>query len=459
MSRNSYTKVQLLELMEKAFLCMTESYSDTLKALREAKFHELGSGNYGSAWEHADAKGWVIKVCGRVDGDSYPAYAFWGAANPMPGVPEFKHPTFSPQHDVFMVMLPKYERFDCKAHGYPGDGRFDQDFLTARRACYGRDTDEEGRDINLNRLGPVVQAAFKACEFFGDLVQWDLHSGNFMIDPELDILVMTDPIHCGANDHIIAKVYSREPVKQSWGFQQSLNLRVMPAEVVHRDEFRVLNDGFDAMANLMDQHVEKIARPLPNVHRLRGFRDERRMEMVRQEWDERGNLIREHRVPINGIPRGEIRAFGNPQLQQIPRMDWMGADFAALEQRVEQHRVHGHTRKHQDNRERRLAYWVKENDLKPAQVLELGRLAQGWPDHRVQDDGVRFCLAPEWEPNFLRRNEQIPDRAVNVRHFHASREIVAILRNWWQVEQENRGRVGWGGRFAKQVEQFRNFIR
>lgn len=490
MSRNSYTKVQLLELMEKAFLCMTEDYQETLKQLRAANFIQLGSGNYGSAWEHKDVDGWVIKVCGRVDGDSYPAYAFWGAANPMPGVPEFKHPTFSPQHDVFMVMLPRYDQYSYGSN----DSSFDSHKNQAERACYGYVTDWHGRPLNQDI--PVVRAGIAAGQFFGDLVQWDLHSGNFMIDRELDILVMTDPIHCGANNQIIAKVYGRDPVRQSWGFQNTLQFPAVPAKVVQRAEFNVLTDGLDAVGqkvkiNLrprfgvdgVDNRIQQLRNfqdPV-NGHRIHEYNDLMRQKRVIKEWDARGRLIRDQRAPLNAVGRGEIRAFGNPvrhnQMFNLPKLpddgrmlacnniDWKMLDFTALEQRVAKHRdkraYADRTRVRQDRREARLAYWVRENNLKPEQVRKLGEIAQDWSDDKLHRCGgnVQFAVMPEHEPMFLPRGEKLPSRAAMIQHVRASAEIVATLRDWWRIEQDNRGRVGWGGRFARQVNQFRNFIR
>jgi hypothetical protein len=439
MSRNNYTKVQLLELMEKAFLCMSDDYQETKGKLQQAGFHCLGSGNYGSAWSHKDVKGWCIKVCGRVDGDSYPAYVHWAMANPMPGVPEFKFATFSPQHDVFMVMLPQYLEYECaeyRCNADPAATRFDRDFFSAKAACYGRVQDCHDRPLN---DAPVTLAGIKAGEFFGDLVQWDLHDGNFMIDDELDILIMTDPIHCGNNNHLIAKVYSRDAVVKSWGHQMKLEFPIVRPPV---PEF------LGEFANLCDNADDAMLRAMA--------------------------------VPIN---RGQRHGFGNPQMFNIPKIripdlppgkhegkiqwnpDMALMDFAALEQRVARHHdkrpFAQRTRARQDKREARLAYWVRECNLKPEQVRKLGEAAQDWPDHRIHGCGgvVQFAIMPEREPCFLPRGAALPDERLMVQNIRIPAEILATLRDWWQVEQQNRDRAAWGGRFARQVNQFRNFIR
>lgn len=434
MSRNDYTKLQLVELMDKAVSCLSDDYQDVKVKMQAAGFHQLGAGNYGSAWSHHSVNGWCVKVCGRVDGDSYPAYALWGEANPMPGVPEFKYCTFSQQHDVFMVLLPQYAKYECGYfRGASKMTPMDNEFFSAKAACYGHTYDYFGKD--LLRDSPVVQAAMKACDFFADHAQWDLHDGNFMVDPELNILVMTDPIHQGDNKTLISMIKGGTPVKQSWGHQWNLDFGAIPGAVKIRGneffnlpamDFNVWEDFAAVEARVCGarmvggfgnpQQIPKVAhhhgRMLPPGAIVDRHRDEMAQMYIEKVYDKDGRLLAFDRVP-----------FG-------------------------QGRIH-----HVDNRLKLAAQWVQNAGLKPHRAEQLAREAQHWPDERLRDlNEVVFANMPSRE---LAKLDTNPDACamVPIQHWHVPVDVLRVLRDQYKIRNENAGRLGWGGRFANAVKR------
>lgn len=426
MSRNDYTKLQLVELMDKAVSCLSDDYQDVRVKMKAAGFHLLGSGNYGSAWNHPSVSGWCVKVCGRVDGDSYPAYALWGEANPMPGVPEFKYGTFSQQHDVFMVLLPQYQPYECQYfRGASKLDPMDNEFYSAKAACYGHATDYFGKD--LLRDSPVVQAAMKACDFFADYAEWDLHDGNFMIDPELNILVMTDPIHQGDNNTLISMIRGGTPVKQSWGHQWNLDfgldagavkvrgngfLNVVP-QVMHFDtDFTHLKASlarvFGHPQQIPKHHFNN--RILPPGAVVDVHRDVLAQMYVEQVFDKDGRLLAFDRIPF-----GQLH--------------------------------------HVDNRVKMAAQWVKDNGLKPHRAEQLAREAQHWPDERLR--GLHEFVFANMPSRELAKIDTNPDACAlaPIQHWHVPVDVVRVLRDQYKINRENAGRIGWGGRFANAVKR------
>lgn len=442
MARNNYTKVQLIELMEKAFICMSDDYQETKTKMQGAGFCQLGSGNYGSAWNHPSVDGWCIKICGRVDGDSYPAYVYWAMANPMPGVPEFKFATFSQQHDVFMVMLPQYQPFECKAFCGGVPTHHDEDFFSAKACCHGHASTYDGKTPNHS---PVAEAARLACDFFSDHVQWDLHDGNFMIDPETDLLIMTDPIHQGHNNFLISRVSGRDPVVQSWGRQLKLDIGGVP-----RNEFMNLPPLPVGMRNLKDHGV------------LEGFN----MDVMHMDFADAEFRMGQHFG-------AKMIGFGNPQqiprLHELNRMLPSGAHVRRskdMMRRVYRERIIG---EHgtllaknyfafEDVRAERAidpinraAKWVKDNGVNPRQVRQIAEVAQDWPDERLAGQQyvmMAHCKTIVPVPCNPADIEAMANQPVAVQNWRIPVRVLRILRDMNKIQQNNEARLGWGGRFA-----------
>lgn len=204
-------KTARMRVMARAIACFDTDYYQTCKNLKREGWVQLGSGNYGSAWEPREGGDYVVKVCGRVDGDSYPAWAVYCEANPMPGLPETEFCTFNSVREQFMCMMPRYKEAttDCHAGGK---------FAAIYDELYGIiecnwmngntkwDAERNAYVAHVPSSRPEVPAAIQAREFFGHLVDWDFHRGNAMWDDRKGLLIITDPIHQGNNEVLIHKV-------------------------------------------------------------------------------------------------------------------------------------------------------------------------------------------------------------------------------------------------------------
>lgn len=203
-------KIERMRVMNEALGCFGLDYYETEKNLKRAGWTCLGLGNYGSAWEPRQGGDYVLKVCGRVSGDSYPAWAVFCEANPMPGLPETEFCTFNPEREQFMCMMPRYEEITNELH-QEGHKKELYEELYGIMECNwmgGHKWDPHTNSYVVHTPGPrpEVQAALAAREFFGTLVDWDFHRSNAMWDNTKGLLIITDPIHQGNNDILIHKV-------------------------------------------------------------------------------------------------------------------------------------------------------------------------------------------------------------------------------------------------------------
>jgi hypothetical protein len=423
MARHEVSKMARALVMDKAIGCMDsdKGYQTTRGNLIAAGFKYLGGGAFGSAWAHADIPGWCIKLSGG--SDNYAAFVYWAMANPNPHLPEFQYPAFDRDRQQFMVML------QLMTDAYDFD-----DYYVARDICQ-----SVARNNEFTKPETELQSiCYQMGMFFRNQVAYDMHTGNALLDPETHLLVITDPICGGEREQFIAQITGlkyRDPIE-------------------HQMEM-LLMDGRTAKQlkeeKLLDAQFAKL-RVEPTVN-------------FRANCDRSDDeLLHQLAQPVRHRP--VMHHFNNPHIDNLPKVnhqihwnpDMVPMGFNVLEDRVAAHQRQ-QIRGIQDNREARLAYWVRENGLKPEQVRELGRLAQDWDDRRLQGHReVVFGLMPEHEPIFLKAGDRIPVQPALIKHVRAPREIVQSLRDWWCVEQENRGRVGWGGRFAKAAERIGRFI-
>lgn len=211
-----------------------DEYQSVRRGLEESDWVQLGNGNYGAAFKHDSLPGWVLKISGRVPGDSYPAWVYYCMANPADCLPVFENPVFSESRKVFMVMMPKYESLEHI---------WNEDIRTNDLAhCYYRLTEilnyhgclcagdayydvRYGATCTYQPIYPQEVEALKAREFFGCAISWDMHSGNIMLDPATNTMIITDPIHEGNVPKLIARIRGIEPVWKGEMIQRNLELQ------------------------------------------------------------------------------------------------------------------------------------------------------------------------------------------------------------------------------------------
>jgi len=390
-----YTKLQRMAVMDKAVSCIAYEdgrslYHMTRKNLAAARWRELGAGNYGSAWAHSDLPGYVVKVCGRVDGDSYPAWAYYCAANPAVGLPEYEFPTFSMDNAVFMVMMPEYT--SAQELGYDNSQFTPEqlaDWVTVERVLgYGYKPGALAQwNQRTNEYEPwnpeqteFLTTLLRAAEFFGGKCQWDIHAGNVMIDKRNGQLVVTDPIHQGDNATLITSITGRPFRRQ-----------------VHQVQLKLALEA--------PRQARPVALP-PGLHEIE-FGD--------------FNVV-ENRI-----------ALGNPNRQQLPKLGdkfrfqvWDDGQFPKL---------HGGAFVPSEVASpRELAAWVYEHSLKGKEQMEILDLANrfNWEGRAVME--VALMREPIHKLDFRRAwDNEIPA----VQHVQVPRRMALAL----QREHEKRQRV------------------
>lgn len=345
-------KIERMRVMNEALGCFGSDYYDTQKNLKRAGWTCLGSGNYGSAWEPRQGGDYVLKVCGRVSGDSYPAWAVFCEANPMPGLPETEFCTFNQEREQFMCLMPRYSEAQHKLYNGPLKDQYEELYgIMVNGWCEGANKWDDGlkqyvKHVPSNR--PEVAAALLAREFFGTLVEWDFHRGNAMFDDRKGLLIITDPIHQGNNESLIHKVrtgsldvadHCRQLVRQDrLVLENGCGQRAVPAGL-HRGEIKMVAAG---QAEFKPDGWREFRFELPKVRR--------------------------ERPSIQQLAR-ELRQFRMPTALR-------GADFAMLEERVLQQQPNiqqlpkGWVAK-QEGDARAAAQWVLAHGLSKQEVQEL----------------------------------------------------------------------------------------
>lgn len=374
-----YAKIQRMALMDKAAALISydskgaADYSDTLKNFVKAGWHKLGAGNYGSAWSHNSLPGYVVKVCGRVYGDSYPAWAYYCAANPSEGLPEYEFPTFSVDTGVFMVMMPEYK--DASDLDYDNSkftaSQLEQWKLVRMVLAMGyrigddvwSDDDTAYRPWTPNRT-PFLDTLIRARSFFDNKISWDCHAGNVMIDPRTGNLVVTDPIHQGDNGKIITEITGRP------------------------------------------------------------FRREGRAQQLKLELAE--PVVAAPAIKLDDI----VWTAQMPNIQQLPKR-LRDIDFGAIEDRVERdlRRVLPKPR----TRRIDIARWAKEQAIDPEQLQDLAANVESQLDNLLKVGGMWFALPQRrearWNPN--------ADAPVdNLRNIHVEPDVAKNLVRAWHKHQE-----------------------
>lgn len=375
-----YAKIQRMALMDRAAALIQYSesghsdYSDTVKAFVKAGWHKLGAGNYGSAWSHNELPGYVVKVCGRVDGDSYPAWAYYCAANPGEGLPEYEFPTFASDNGVFMVMMPEYK--DATDLGYD-NSKFSAEvlerwqtagyilgcgYVPGDQCVWNNNTREYDRWMPAP--SEFLDNMLKAREFFDKYASWDLHTGNVMIDPRNGKLVVTDPIHQGDNGRMITEITGRPFRRENNAVQLKLGLEDTP-----------------------------IAAPAVKLDAMR--------------WSAQ-----------------------QPNIQQLPKR-LRDIDFGAIEARVERdmRRVLPKPR----TRRIDIARWAKEQAIDPEQLQDLAARVESRLDNLLKVGGIWFALLPRRE---ARWNLNAADPVDNLRNIHVDPDLAKNLVRAWHQHQE-----------------------
>lgn len=379
MNRNGWSDAQLMASMAEAAGCLREEYWKTQEALSAAGFNCLGSGAFGSAYTRPDMKGYCIKLSGG-NQDTYPAYVYWAMANPMPCIPEFRHPVFSQDREQFMVMLPRYA--DCKSELLES-----QDYATAMEIIYGYD-----QHNLMEPKTPLQLAARKLRDFFGGEVSWDFHRGNLMWDSLTQQYVITDPMCGGDVEALVTKVTGKGTERHviteqiDFGFGDVSGGKVWP-----RPEFADRVVPVEIGAGL-DEHAA-----LERQRRL----DEMRMPVQQFNFPALEGLAAELQRPFM------LKA-------RVP--DAIG----------------------------QAAQWVRDQGITPQQAERIGHLAQEWPDKRIQQAGgnfVEFAMFPSIPPIF--NLGAIPEQAVAIKHFRVPVDILRTLRDNWKVQAVNKHMQHW----------------
>lgn len=419
-------KIYRMELMHLAASCFVQAeygycYEKTRRAMVAKGFLKLGNGNYGTAFEHGDLPDYVFKLCGRVDGDSYPAWAYYCIANPALGLPEFEFPTFSPDRGLFLVLMPKYISITYDSDFVlPASAAEDYADIFYIMECGGLKTRRRWNGQTdapwEPRNTPVVQEAVKAYMFLDDLVQWDLHKGNVMWDPRHGTLVITDPIHQGQNERIIAEVQGKSyvpfhelrqsalPLVGGLGKPDRAAVQRRPGKVVGRLE----------LPRLEDIMFDELCEPDPR------FKFQMPADFAALEQRLVGQKFRVdvHNDMIQRI--GQIQA-GAPQIQQTPRMQmWEWPEVAG--------------------------------DIEVAKFFEP---LSNQECNRIRD----FVLAhPDRIDNGVTTQRDIPLRAcVNlnepvrgeVQHIHVPAPICRWILANAKVQAANEARKGWGNQLKR----------
>ena len=260
MNRNGWSDGQLMQAMAAAAGCIGADYHATMTALKAAGFVFLGSGCFGAAFTRPDMRGYCIKLSGR-EVDSYPAYVYWAMANPMPCVPEFRHPVFSESRTQFMVMMPRYA--ECA-----NELCSSLDYDTASEIVYGY---YEHRVEKIEPKTRLQKAASAMRSFFGDTVGWDFHRGNLMWDSVTGTFVITDPMCSGDVDALVTRITGKGTANKTITEQADFDFGMSTQKVWPRPEFADRVDEVEIFAGLGEYTDE--ARPVKKkqFHVWEGF--------------------------------------------------------------------------------------------------------------------------------------------------------------------------------------------
>ncbi len=397
MNRNGWSDAQLMASMAEAASCMGEDYDDTKSMLSSAGFSCLGSGAYGSAWTRPDMKGYCVKLSSG-QGDTYPAYVYWAMANPMPCLPEFKHPVFSTDREQFMVMLPRYA--SCMS-----ELQDSLDYSKASDIVYGYD-----RTNPIIPDSPLTYAARLMRDFFGADVGWDFHRGNLMWDSLTQNYVITDPMCSGNVDALVTKITGKGTARHAITEQIDFGFGSSCGKVWPRPEY---------------------ADRVVTVEVGEGLSRHAAMERQRRLDQMAAFMPKDRQQP-------KPRAFANPGMQLFNWANMEEALAAGAELTFKPKQLRANAPRYAIGE---AAQWVLDNGISPQVAERIGRMAQDWPDVRLRDhvkhcgNCIAFCLAPS-VPAFIGANIPVPEKAV-VNKYEVPASILRILRDSWRVQQNN----------------------
>lgn len=380
MNRNDVSKTVLIKVMADAAGCMLENsgYSSTCTALQKAGFKMLGGGNYGSGWMHPEIPGWAIKVSGRNEGDSFPAYVYWCMANPMPHLPEYQFPVFNQDHSQFMVLMPRYSSIEDEL-AFNKNPELSSEFREMREVLLGWSTPKPGKNYELQF------AAKQVGDFFRNKASFDMHSGNVMMDPLTGRMIITDPIHQGDTDSLITQItggtYSQKPQVEHQLQLALVDLSSRPGKLAH---------GKDSFVEWRDIRDGRGLGSLPQIGRVPAF------NKMNISWRAVDNLF----IPDLGM----LAAPGLPNYGFKTPPVGIAAEF------IKNHGIAGKT------------------------AHKLGELCQQWDEQRLANHhgDIFFCLCPE-TPAFIQENIGVQmNDVVNVREIRLPVWVVRVLRDEWK---------------------------
>lgn len=403
MNRNDVSRLKLAEIMHLAVSCMEDrEYRITCTRMEGHGFRSLGSGNYGRAFAHDEIPGWVIKLSGRVDGDSFPAYVYWCIANPMPNVPEYHFPVFSESRELFMVMMPQYTDLSTAIDSGWMEGTPDvKEYEAARKGIYGHALPKESADF----VG-AWEAGRAIGEFFEGLVQFDMHSGNVMRDPLTDNLIITDPIHLGDNDSMIASITGKKQ------FQYMHQLEMFPTNEVQPRPSSV-------------PQFRKAIVPEVNFNHIPQFLLEEGRAVVKARARRLGQFNADFEAVANFIQRGlgdvQIKVRNNPDAQvELP------ASFGRIEKHIKKHISTPAWNKEQPPLEKLMV-----NGHRTASPAELKKLAGILNRHKDLDKKLANQRISIMLPRYMRFKAKPQDPAITPEVVSMSVRQAIMLRNKW----------------------------
>lgn len=173
--------------------------------LQDVGFKLLGSGYFSAAFEHELLPQRVIKVGFKVE-DSGATYAAWCRQNQhLYGIPKIHD---LQRHDsCYTVVLDKLIEYDsCEKQEWHDDLYTFAENILMDRPYIDRPWDDKAEALKV-----TMQEMRK---FFLGMASFDLHSGNVMIDPKTNDLIITDPVSFTS--------YNMKKVKPSNGFMVDL---------------------------------------------------------------------------------------------------------------------------------------------------------------------------------------------------------------------------------------------
>lgn len=151
---------------------------------KAAGFRVLGNGAFGAAVMGADPD-IVIKVCARVESDSYPVFAEWAADNSHPNLVQIYHTYWNEDRTLFMAAL---ERLNPSPAIY-ADDEFG-DYLPALQYYSECGVSDRGVPLRFRELRDLMRHVVLE---FAEWGQLDMHGGNFLCRED-GTVVLTDPI-------------------------------------------------------------------------------------------------------------------------------------------------------------------------------------------------------------------------------------------------------------------------